>query len=81
MLILTRKPGESIMIGDTVEVTVLSISHSVVRIGVNAPQEISVHRNEIYEKIKNQTPLQKKNTAMSSGDLSNQKATEEEKAK
>jgi len=52
MLILTRRVGESLIIGDDVEVTVLGIKGNQVRIGINAPKDISVHRQEIYEKIK-----------------------------
>lgn len=52
MLILTRKVGETLMIGDQVEVTILSIKGNQVRIGVNAPKEVPVHREEIYARIK-----------------------------
>jgi carbon storage regulator len=52
MLILTRKIGETLMIGDEVTVTVLAVKGNQVRIGVNAPKEVAVHREEIYERIK-----------------------------
>ena len=51
MLILTRRIGETLMIDDNVTVTVLGVKGSQVRIGVNAPMEVSVHREEIYQKI------------------------------
>jgi carbon storage regulator len=51
MLILTRRVGETLVIGDEVKVTVLGIKGNQVRIGVNAPKDVSVHREEIYERI------------------------------
>ncbi len=54
MLILTRRVGETLMIGDNVTVTVLGVKGNQVRIGVNAPKDVSVHREEIYERIKNE---------------------------
>lgn len=52
MLILTRRVGETVMIGDEVTVTVLGVKGNQVRIGVNAPKDVAVHREEIYERIK-----------------------------
>lgn len=52
MLILTRKIGESLLIGDEVEITVLSVRGSQVKLGVKAPKDIAVHREEIYQRIK-----------------------------
>jgi carbon storage regulator len=51
MLILTRRVGETLMIGDEVTVTVLGVKGNQVRLGVNAPKEVAVHREEIYNKI------------------------------
>lgn len=52
MLILTRKPGETIIIGDDIKVTVLGVASKQIRIGIQAPSNIPVHREEIYERIK-----------------------------
>ena len=55
MLILTRRVGETVMIGDNVTVTVLGVKGNQVRLGVNAPKDVAVHREEIYERIKQET--------------------------
>lgn len=52
MLILTRRVGETVMIGDNVTVTVLGVKGNQVRLGVNAPRDVAVHRQEIYDRIK-----------------------------
>lgn len=51
MLILTRRIGETLMVGDDVTVTVLGIKGNQVRLGVNAPKDVAVHREEIYQRI------------------------------
>jgi carbon storage regulator len=54
MLILTRRVGETLMIGNDVAITVLGVKGNQVRIGVKAPKDIAVHREEIFEKIKSE---------------------------
>jgi len=55
MLVLTRKPGQSIMIGDGIEVQVLSVAGEKVRLGITAPREVSIFRHEVYERIEEET--------------------------
>lgn len=59
MLILSRKPGEKIMIGNDIVVMVLAVSGNQVRIGVEAPKEVSVHREEVQTRIERETALAK----------------------
>lgn len=54
MLILTRRVGETLRIGDDVSVTILGIKGNQVRVGIDAPKEVSVHREEIYQRIQNE---------------------------
>ena len=54
MLILTRQVGETLVIDNDVKVTVLAVKGSQVRLGINAPKEVAVHREEIYDRIKNE---------------------------
>jgi carbon storage regulator len=63
MLILSRRTGQSVKIGDEVTVTVLGVKGGQVRLGVTAPQNVAVHREEVYERIK----------AEASGNMSNRK--------
>ena len=51
MLILTRKPGEAMLIGDDIKVTILSVRGNLVRVGIDAPRSVPVHREEVYARI------------------------------
>jgi carbon storage regulator len=55
MLILTRRVGETVMIGEEISVTVLGVKGNQVRVGINAPKNVAVHREEIFERIKSET--------------------------
>ena len=59
MLILTRKAGETLMVGEDVTVTVMAVNGNQVRIGINAPKDVEVHREEIYERIKEEKTQQR----------------------
>ena len=64
MLVLSRRLGETLIIGDDVKITVLGISGNQVRLGIAAPKEVSVHREEVYRRI--QEEMQDQNSAFSS---------------
>ena len=60
MLVLTRKTGESIVIGSDIRITVLEIQGRQIRLGIDAPTDVSVHRGEVYERIRKRTSAQQR---------------------
>lgn len=62
MLALTRKAGESIVIGDNIEITVLAVNGDQIKLGIDAPRNISIHRKEIFEQIKEENKIAAKTT-------------------
>ena len=76
MLILTRRVGETVMIGEDVTVTVLGVKGNQVRIGVNAPREVAVHREEIFERIKREEAGDEGQVGEGEGDLESMESAE-----
>ncbi len=66
MLILTRRVGESVVIGNDITVTVLGVKGNQVRVGVNAPKDVAVHREEIYERIRREEEQDPQSTGAAS---------------
>lgn len=66
MLILTRRIGESIRIGDNIEITVLGVTGNQVKIGTNAPKSVEAHRDEVYDKIQEEKGRPPRNVSMNS---------------
>ena len=69
MLILTRRVGETLVIGDDVTVTVLGVRGNQVRLGVNAPKDVAVHREEIYQRIQNEKDAENSTESSEKNDL------------
>jgi len=83
MLILSRRIGESIRIGDEVTITILQIKGGQVKIGINAPKEVAVHREEVYERLTQELPRKVTRTpskALPASDIETQPDTERETA-
>lgn len=68
MLVFTRKTGESLMIGDEIEVTILAVGRDQIKIGIEAPRQIPIHRREVYETITEQN-LKASQSQIPSGDI------------
>jgi carbon storage regulator len=68
MLVLTRKPGQSIMIGDGVEIQVLTVGGGKVRLGITAPRDVGIFRNEVFERVDSEREGEDPQTEEPSGD-------------
>ncbi len=68
MLILTRRAGETVMVGSDITITVLGVKGNQVRIGINAPKDVAVHREEIYERIQSEKRAQESGQAEAGDD-------------
>lgn len=76
MLILTRRAGETLIVGDDVSITVLGVKGNQVRLGVNAPKDVSVHREEIYQRIQREKSLQSGESTVKDNDNDNDNENE-----
>ncbi len=73
MLILTRKLGESIIIGENVQLSVVEINKNNIKIGINAPKDVSIYREEVFEKIKEENKMAPTSGIVDLTDISNSK--------
>ena len=73
MLILTRKLGESIIIGENVQLSVVEINKNNIKIGINAPKDITIYREEVFEKIKEENEMSSTSGIVDLADISNKK--------
>lgn len=80
MLILTRRVGETLVIGDDVTITVWGVRGNQVRIGIDAPKDVAVHREEIYQRIKSEAEGNSEKPAVVEGDASAERASDSDPA-
>lgn len=76
MLVLTRKPGQKIIIGDDVTIEIISIDQHQVKIGIRAPRDVSVHRSEIYEAIRDESGKPKETPQIQDGTVADPKPSQ-----